>query len=150
MKAQTLAIALLVVGTPVVVAADLASPEGTVDFYLEARKHNSLEEMAKVRDFELQARELLLSRSTSLEPSTDLVRATAKDLEQSFRIPSRTTLPARSCHTGAAHYQSSGIASVPVFCERELGANISESAAFMVRVIKTPRGWRIVDNAADE
>src|SRR5262245_5742312 len=127
-------IAVLLVAARVVVAADLASPEGTVDFYLESRKENRPEEMAQVRDFELQARELLRSRDPNVEPSKDLVRATANDLERSFRRPSTTTLPARSCHTGAAHYQSDEIARVPVFCERALGKDMTESSASMVLV----------------
>jgi hypothetical protein len=112
----------LLLVTAVVVAADLRSPEGTVDFYLEAQKQNKVEEMAQVRDFEAQARETLRSNGgASIEPSEESVRTAAKDLEKSFRMASRVTLPVRSCYTGAAHYESDAIARVPVFCERENG-----------------------------
>jgi hypothetical protein len=140
---RTLLIILLLVISPVIVAADLLSPEGTVDFYLEAQKQKNMVQMSQVRDLELQARELLRLQGTGIEPSVDLVRTTAGDLERRFRTPSRITLRPRSCHTGAPHYESKESASVPVFCSRELGESMSESSAFMVRVAKTPRGWRI-------
>ena len=131
-------------------AGDLTTPEGTVDFYLEAQEQMKVEEMAKVRDFEEQARELLMMVASAAPPSRDAVRDAAKELEREFRAPRKVSLPARSCRTGVAAMESSSVARVPVFCSRALGADMPENSAFTVRVSKTPHGWRIVDSAADE
>jgi hypothetical protein len=58
----------LLLPTVVVFAADMRSPKETVDFYLEAQKQQRLDEMARVRHFEVQARELLRARGASSEP----------------------------------------------------------------------------------